>query len=49
MSSKYDLESIELPVTWKRLKPIFFAAGLILLAGGAFLSLFARGADGSTY
>ncbi|MFY8202266.1 MAG: hypothetical protein ACOVLE_16435, partial [Pirellula staleyi] len=43
-----DLESIELPATWKSLKPIFFAAGLILLAGGAFLSLFARGAEGST-
>ena len=48
MSSKYDLETIELPAKWKSLKPIFFAVGLILLAGGAFLSLFARGAEGST-
>jgi hypothetical protein len=45
MSSKYDLETINLPSKWKA-SPLF-TVGLILLAFGAVLGLFMRGPQGS--
>jgi hypothetical protein len=45
MTSKYDLENIELPKSWSALP--LLTGGIILLAAGAFLSLFSGAGEGS--
>jgi len=46
MTSKYDLETIELPAKWKG--STLFTGGLILLAIGGVLGLFVKGPEGSS-
>lgn len=43
MTSKYDLETVELPARWKASTVLLFSAGLILLVVGAIVELSVKG------